>query len=154
VAGKDVLVVSVGSTAGWRAAASELAGALSRAGASVAVVETGRLPRVRTFALTDLVEAVAARRACRRGIAEHSPRAVIYCSLTAALLWPRPGAIWLDSVAAENRPGRHGIWQRLVERRRIARAPLVLAMSRRALGPLDGLGADGRAGESPRARGL
>jgi hypothetical protein len=57
--------------------------------------------------------------------------------MTAALLWPRPGAIWLDAVAAENRPGRHGLWQRPVERRRLREAPLVLAMSERALVPAD-----------------
>jgi Glycosyl transferases group 1 len=109
---------------------------IARAGASVALVETGKLRRVRTFALTDFVEARAARTACLRGIAEHDPTAIVYCSMTAALLWPRPGAVWLDSVAAENRPGRHGIWQRTVERRRLREAPLVLAMSSRALGPL------------------
>jgi uncharacterized NAD-dependent epimerase/dehydratase family protein len=57
----DILVVSVDSTPGWRAATRELVGSLSRAGAKVAVVGTGQLPRVRTFALTDLVEARAAR---------------------------------------------------------------------------------------------
>ena len=62
---------------------------------------------------------------------------MIYCSMTAALLWPRPGAIWLDAIAAENRPGRHGLWQRPVERRRLRESPLVLAMSERALGPAD-----------------
>jgi len=129
-----VLVVELDSTTGWRAAGRELVESLTRAGASVATVGTGPVPRVRTFALTDLVEARAARRACARGIAEHSPTAIIYCSITAALLWPRPGAIWLDSLAAENRPGRHGVWQRPVERRRIEQAPLVLAMSPRALG--------------------
>ncbi|HUE28900.1 MAG TPA: glycosyltransferase [Solirubrobacteraceae bacterium] len=138
----DVLVVSVDSTTGWRAAARELAGSLSRAGARVEVVGTGPLRPVRTFALTDLLEARAARHACERGVAEHDPRAVIYCSVTAALLWPRPGAIWLDTLAAENRPGRHGVWQRVVERRRLERAPLVLTMSPRALGtvppPADG----------------
>jgi Glycosyl transferases group 1 len=133
VAATDILVVSVGSTTGWRAAADELAASLSRSGATVAESRTGRLPRVRTFALTDFVEAGAARRACSRGIADHDPAAVIYCSMTAALLWPRPGAIWLDSIAAENRPGRHGVWQRVVERQRLRQAPLVLAMSKRAL---------------------
>jgi hypothetical protein len=83
--------------------------------------------------LTDLVEARAARRACLEGIAEHNPATLIYCSITAALLWPRPGAIWLDSLAVENRPGHHGIWQRTVEQRRLEQAPLVLAMSPRAL---------------------
>ena len=130
----DVLVVSVDSTTGWTAAARELAGSLERAGASVAIAGTGTLPPVRTFMLTDLQEARAARRAGERGVAEHDPRALIYCSITAALLWPRPGAIWLDSLAAENRPGRHGIWQRLVEQRRLKQAPLVLEMSPSALG--------------------
>jgi len=134
----DVLLVSVASTAGWKRSARELAGSLSRAGVRVETVTTPAPPRVRTFALTDLVEARAARRACREGIATHDPAAIVYCSITAALLWPRPGAVWLDSIAAENRPGRHGIWQRTVERRRLARAPLVLAMSEGALGALDG----------------
>ena len=130
----DVLVVSVDSTTGWRAAARELAASLERAGASVALAATGPLPQVRTFALTDLAQARAARRACERGIDEHRPSAVIYCSITAALLWPRPGAIWLDSLATENRPGRHGLWQRLVEHRRLTQSPLVLEMSPGALG--------------------
>jgi hypothetical protein len=124
--GVDVLLVSVGATAGWRAAARELAAGLARAGATVLTVSPARLPEVRTFMLTDLVQALAARRACERAIAQHEPTAIIYCSITAALLWPRPGAIWLDSLAAENRPGRHGVWQRIVERRRLAQAPLVL----------------------------
>jgi glycosyltransferase involved in cell wall biosynthesis len=140
VDGVDILIVSLDSTTGWRAAANELAGAFSRAGARVAAVSTGPVPKVRTFAFTDLVEARAARRACARGIAEHAPRAVVYCSMTAALLWPRAGAIWLDSVAAENRPGRHGVWQRVVERQRLARAPLILGMSPRALTPLEDRG--------------
>ena len=67
-------------------------GSLSRAGAEVASVDTGKLRRVRTFALTDFVEARAARQACIDGIARYDPAAIIYCSMTAALLWPRPGA--------------------------------------------------------------
>jgi hypothetical protein len=88
---------------------------------------------VRTFALTDFVQARAAARAARDALAREEARAVVYCGMTAALLWPRPGAIWLDAVAAENRPGRHGVWQRPVERLRLRQAPLVLAMSPRAL---------------------
>jgi hypothetical protein len=133
----DVLVVSLGTTGGWRAAAGELAGALERAGASVVTVAAHDVPEVRTLALTDYVQARASRRACERGIAEHAPAAIVYCSMTAALLWPVPGAIWLDSIAAENRPGRHGVWQRVVERRRLAQAPLVLAMSEGSLRLLD-----------------
>lgn len=139
----DVLVVSIGGTTGWRASARELSDALAAAGASVRTVITGSTPAVRTFALTDFVQARWARAAATRSIAELEPRAIVYCSMTAALLWPRPGAIWLDSLAAENRPGRHGIWQRPVERRRLAQAPLILTMapgsleSLRGSGPLD-----------------
>jgi glycosyltransferase involved in cell wall biosynthesis len=122
----DILLVSLGSTAGLRAADGELADALRRAGASVAVA-AARPPReVRTLALTDLVWARAARAAAQRGIAEHAPRAIVYCTVTAALLWPRPGAIRYDAPAAGNRPGRHGIWQRPLERRRLRAAPLLV----------------------------
>jgi glycosyltransferase involved in cell wall biosynthesis len=138
----DVLVVSVGSTGGWRAADRELADSIARAGATVELVSASPPPRVRTFALTDFVEARQARKAAQRGIAEHDPRAVVYCSVTASLLWPRPGAIFLDSVAAENRPGRHGVWQRPVERRRLCEAPLLLTWSEGALGPVRGWHAD------------
>lgn len=132
----DVLVVSLGTTAGWRAAAEELIGALSRAGASVATVAAGPVPGVRTFALTDFVEALACRRAAAAGIAVHRPRGIIYCSITAALLWPAPGGIWLDSTARENRPGRHGIWQRSLERRRLEQASLVMPMTPGTLAPV------------------
>lgn len=132
----DVLVVSLGTTSGWRTSSGELAAGLARAGAGVVLILAGPVPRVRTFALTDLLEALAARRAASDGIAAHKPRAVVYCSITAALLAPVPGAIWLDSTARENRPGRHGIWQRSMERRRLADAPLVMPMSIGAVAPL------------------
>jgi glycosyltransferase involved in cell wall biosynthesis len=138
VPGTDILVVSAGNTQGWRTAADELAGAIERAGAAVELVAADPAPRVRTYALTDFLEARAASAAARRGIEVHDPRAVVYCSITASLLWPRPGAIFLDSIAAENRPGRHGIWQRSVERRRLREAPLVITWSGRSLDPLKG----------------
>jgi len=81
---------------------------------------------VRTLALTDLVWARAARAAALEGIAAHSPRVVVYSTVTSALLWPRPGAIRYDAPAAANRPGRHGIWQRPFERRRLAQASLLI----------------------------
>ncbi len=133
----DVLIVSVGATTGWRAAARELGAAFERAGARTVTVDTGPVREVRTFMLTDLVQAWAARQAAARGIDEYRPRVVVYCSITAALLWPRPGVIWLDAIAAENRPGRHGVWQRAVEARRLDRAPLVLTMAPASLAPLD-----------------
>jgi glycosyltransferase involved in cell wall biosynthesis len=132
----DVLIVSVGATTGWRAAARELGAAFQSAGARTVTVDTGPVPQARTFMLTDLLQALAARRAAVRGIAAHRPQVVVYCSITAALWWPVPGVIWLDAIAAENRPGRHGVWQRAVEGRRLARAPLVLTMAPDSLAPL------------------
>lgn len=132
----DVLVVSLGTTAGWRTSEPALLAALEQAGART-VLATPVPPRqVRTFALTDLVQAHGTRAAAQVAIAAHDPRAIVYCSATAALLAPRPGAIWFDSAAVENRPGRHGLWQRAVERRRMAQAPLLLPMSEGALAPL------------------
>ena len=61
------------------------------------------------------------------------PRAVIYSTITAALLAPAPGAIRFDALAARNRPGRHGVWQRPRERGVLARAPLLLPVSEEAL---------------------
>jgi hypothetical protein len=132
----DVLIVSLGTTAGWRGADPLLATAIEAAGASVEIAPAGPVPRVRTFMATDLVEARATRAAARTAIARRDPRAVIYSSTTAALLGPRPGAIWFDAPAADNRPGRHGLWQRPVERRRMTAAPLLLPMS---AGSLDAL---------------
>ncbi|HEY5316524.1 MAG TPA: glycosyltransferase [Solirubrobacteraceae bacterium] len=135
-AGADVLVVSLATTSGWRSAAHELSAALARAGADVVLVFAGTVPRVRTFALTDLAEALASRRAAEVGIAANHPKSIIYCSITAALLAPAPGAIWLDATARENRPGRHGIWQRSLERRRLTQTRLVMPMTIGALAPL------------------
>lgn len=134
--GPEVLIVSAGDTFGWRVSERELAGAIERAGVSVRLVYAGPSRQVRTFMLTDFVQAAAARRVATRALSEHSPDAVVYCSLTAALLWPRPGAIWFDALAAENRRGRHGVWQRVIERRRIATAPLVLTMAESSLDPI------------------
>lgn len=122
----DVLLVSLGGTTGLREADAELAASLERAGADVVVAAARRPREVRTFALTDLAWAIAAREAARSAPAA---RAVIYSSVTAALLAPRPGAIRFDATAAGNRPGRHGVWQRGVERRRLRTAPLLLPWS-------------------------
>ena len=129
----DVLIVSLGSTHGLREADEELAASMRRAGASVEVVAAEPVREWRTYALIELAWAVSARRAARRGMAEHDPRAVLYSSTTAALLWPRPGAIRFDAPAAGNRPGRHGVWQRPVERRRFREASLLVPWSAEAL---------------------
>jgi hypothetical protein len=134
----DVLVVSIGGTTGWRGSARGLSDGFAAAGARAHAVITGPTPPVRTFALTDLVQARWVQAATERAIAERRPRAIVYCSMTAALLWPRPGAIWLDSLAAENRPGRHGMWQRPVERRRLSQASVIMTMAEGALNPVGG----------------
>ncbi len=131
--GTDILLVSLGSTAGLRAAEAELAGALRRAGATVEVVAAKPPAEVRTLMLTDLGWARAARAAAQAGIAQHDPRTVVYSTVTAALLWPRPGAIRFDAPAAANRPGRHGLWQRPLERRRLAAASLLVPQDPGAL---------------------
>jgi glycosyltransferase involved in cell wall biosynthesis len=131
--------VSLGSTAGLRAFDAQLAESLGRAGATVGVVAAARQRHVRTLALTDLLWARAARAAAVDGIARHAPRAIVYSSTTAALLWPRPGAIRFDALAMANRPGRHGFWQRPLERRRLGQATLLVPTAASALpDPLPG----------------
>jgi hypothetical protein len=125
----DVLIVSLGGTAGLREADAELAAALRRAGAEVEVATVARPREWRTFAAIELAWALNARRAARAAIAEHAPRAVLYSTTTAALLAPAPGAIRFDAPAAGNRPGRHGVWQRPVEARRFGAAPLLVPWS-------------------------
>ena len=127
--GVDVLLVSLGSTAGLRSADEELADSLRRAGAAVSLATARRPREVRTLALTDLVWAAAARAAAKQAIAASPPRAIVYSTTTAALFAPAPGAIRFDAPAAENRPGRHGLWQRPLERRRLRSAPLLLPLS-------------------------
>lgn len=139
----DVLIVSLGSTGGLRAADAELQGSLVRAGASVAVAAP-RAPRpLRTLALTDLSWANAARGSARAELEGRAVGAVIYSSTTAALLWPRPGAIRFDAPSSGNRPGRHGLWQRPLERRRLGQAPLLLPWSREGLAEAPGAARDG-----------
>ena len=125
----DVLLVSLGSTVGLRDADAQLAASMRRAGATVHVTAAERPREWRTYGLLELAWALAARRAAAAAIAAHRPRAILYSSVTAALLGPARGAIRFDAPAAGNRPGRHGIWQRPVERRRLAAAPLLVPLS-------------------------
>src|SRR4051812_10877437 len=95
----DVLLVSLGSTAGLRSADAALAGSLRRAGASVSVAAAQPVREWRTMAAIELAWALSARRAA----AGAGPaRTVIYSTTTAALLAPRPGAIRFDAPAAGN----------------------------------------------------
>jgi glycosyltransferase involved in cell wall biosynthesis len=123
---RDVLLVSLGGTTGLREADAELAASLERAGASVEVAAARPVREWRTMAAIELAWARSARRAAR---AAGDARAVVYSTSTAALLAPRPGAIRFDAPAAGNRPGRHGVWQRPVERRRFRDATLLVPWS-------------------------
>ena len=131
----DVLIVSLGSTQGLRTADRELRDSLAKAGASVALTAALAPRQKRTLMLTDLAWARAARAAALSALAEQPspPAAIVYSSTTAALLWPRPGAIRFDATSAGNRPGRHGLWQSPLERRRLGEAPLLLPWSEGAL---------------------
>lgn len=130
---RDVLIVSLGSTGGLRSADEQLLAALRRAGADAAIAPAAPQPPTRTLMLTDLRWAAAARRAARVELARVRARALIYSTSTAALLWPAAGAIRFDSPAAANRRGRHGLWQRPLEHRRLRQAPLLLPQSQAAL---------------------
>src|SRR6478752_6539854 len=144
----DVLLVSLGSTAGLRRADDELADSLRRAGASVELARPTAPAQRRTLMLTDLSWARAARAVAREPLERQGrgpARAVIYSTTTAALLWRRHGAIRFDALGASNRRGRHGMWQRPLERARLREAPLLLPWSERSLDGLAGEGASARA---------
>lgn len=123
----DIALVSLGTTPGLRHADAVLAELVREAGASCEVrrARVGAAGALRRHvAVTDLVEALAARRAARAAPA----RATIYSSVTAALL-QRPGgpyAVRFDAPAALNRPGPGGAWQRRRERAALAGARLLL----------------------------
>ena len=138
----DVLLVSLGSTGGLRRADAALTGAMRRGGASVTVAQAARPRQLRTMALTDLAWARAARTAAREALAGGRPRAVLYSTTTAALLWPLPGAVRFDAPSAGNRPGRHGLWQRPLERRRLRTAPLLVPWAPEGLAEVAGPRAD------------
>jgi hypothetical protein len=131
----EVLIVSLGATEGLRRADRQLQEAIVQAGATAAIASANAPRELRTMIATDFAWARAARQAAMRALAglARPPRAVIYSSTTAALLWPRPGAIRFDATSAGNRPGRHGLWQRPLERRRLARATVLLPWSEGAL---------------------
>src|ERR1700760_4992803 len=140
----DVLLVSLGSTEGLRRADDELQDALRRAGARVAAARPFPPDALPTMMLTDLLWGRAAREPAGEIIEQQkrSPaRSVIYSTTTAALYWKRPGAILFDATADGNRPGRHGLWQRPLERRRLERSPLLLPLSSGGLAEA-GLGAE------------
>ncbi len=128
----DIVLVSLGTTIGLREADEALAHQITAAGATCRVVRATMGASAflrRRMALTDVVEGLAARRAARS-----SAGAVIYSSVTAALLQPAraPAAVRFDATAALNRPGLGGAWQRRRERAVLGRAALLLPWSEEA----------------------
>jgi hypothetical protein len=127
----DIALISLATTPGLRASDAAFADLVRGAGATCAVVPvdigwSGRLRR--HAAVTDFVEAVAARRSAR-GV---DARAVVYSTVTAALLQPDsavPAAIRFDATASLNRPGAAGAWQRRRERAVLREADLLVPVS-------------------------
>ena len=134
-AGPDLLLVSLGTTLGWRVADRLFLEGAAAAGASAAAVAVGQgaAGRLRRgYPVNDLVEAVAARRAVQQAVERLGPRAVVYSSTTAAMLAPAlkiPFAVRLDGPAALNRPGALNTPVRALEHAALARARLVLPWS-------------------------
>jgi glycosyltransferase involved in cell wall biosynthesis len=135
----DIALVSLGTTPGLVRSDEAFAALVRHAGAScevhpVRIGASGRLRR--NAALTDLVEALAARRAT----AGVEARAVVYSTITAALLQrPHvPYGIRFDAIAALNRPGAGGAWQRRRERGVLERAAVLMPVSRGAAAAVAG----------------
>jgi glycosyltransferase involved in cell wall biosynthesis len=130
----DVLLVSPGTTAGWRRADDELARAIEELGPSVAVCSSDyRVARHlrRTMLLTDLAEATAMRRATTSALRRWRPRAIVYSSSQATMLQPtgrlrQPTAVRFDAPAALNRRGVGSELLRRLERRALGAARLLL----------------------------
>jgi glycosyltransferase involved in cell wall biosynthesis len=135
VARADVLLLSLGTTLGWRRADELLLGQLERAGAAAAAVSVGlgatrRLRR--GYPVNDGVEMYAARRAARAAVERHEPRALIVSSTTAAMLLPAlpvPYAVRFDAPARLNRPGARNAFLHALERRATRRARITVPFS-------------------------
>jgi len=124
---RNIALISLGTTPGLRRADAAFQAAAELAGRSCEVIRVriglaGKLRRQMT--VTDLVEALAARRAARAADA----RVIVFSTVTAALL-QRPSvpyAIRFDSPAALNRRGAAGAWQRRAEARAMRGAAVLL----------------------------
>jgi glycosyltransferase involved in cell wall biosynthesis len=155
----DIALVSLGTTPGLVHSDESFASLVRAAGASCEVVPVRIGPVVgalrRHVAVTDLVEALAARRAAAVGSATAASasatgrsaagrsasgtasgaRAVVFSTITAALLArapEQPYAIRFDATASLNRRGWGGAWQRAAEKRPLRGARLLLPVSRGA----------------------
>ena len=130
----DVLLISPGTTAGWRRADGELASAFEELGISVAKCSSDyRIVRHlrRSVLTTDLAEAIAMRHALSHALDRYRPRAIVYSSSQAAMLQPRSRiegatAVRFDAPAALNRRGLGAGLLHALERRALSRVRLLL----------------------------
>jgi glycosyltransferase involved in cell wall biosynthesis len=135
VARPDVLLVSLGTTLGWRVADRMLLQQLVSAGAPTEAVSIGRgaADRLRRgYPVNDLVEMYAARRTVRAAVERLEPRALIVSSTTAAMLLPSlpiPYAVRFDAPARLNRPGARNAFLPVLERRAMRRARVTIPFS-------------------------
>jgi glycosyl transferase family 1 len=131
----DLLVVSLGTTLGWRVADRLFCEQAEQAGASTTAVAVGQgaAGRLRRgYPLNDFVEAAAARRTLQQALRRERPRGVVFSSSTTAMLAPSldlPYAVRLDGPAALNRTGPLNAPVRALERRALSRARRVLPWS-------------------------
>ena len=132
----DVLLVSPGTTAGWRRVDAELAELLGELGLSTAIASTDfRIAGWfrRGVVMTDLAEAFAMRRALTHALRRHRPRAIVYSSPQATMLQPAARlegatAVRFDEPAASNRSGPGTGLLHALERRALARMRLLLPL--------------------------
>jgi glycosyltransferase involved in cell wall biosynthesis len=137
----DIALVSLGTTPGLVRSDESFAALVRAAGATCELVPVrigaaGALRR--QIAVTDMVEALAARSAAR----DVQARAIVYSTITAALLQrpELPYAIRFDATASLNRRGLGGAWQRARERRPLSEARVLVPVSRGAEEGLPDLG--------------
>ena len=133
----DVLYVASGTTPGHQRADRALMHALDKAGVSAAmVIGDYSLPQTlkrqvwKSMLTIDLFEALMLRRAARRGVRCHRPRAVLYATSHAALLQPRRRSVGsvgirFDTPARLSRAGRSFAVEHWLERRQFERAQVL-----------------------------
>jgi glycosyltransferase involved in cell wall biosynthesis len=138
----DILVVSLGTTLGWRHADRLFVEQLRQAGARTEAVGVrfGLADRLRRgYPVNDLVEMHAARRALLTALGRLEPRAIVISTTTAAMAVPRipmPYAVRLDAPARMNRPGARNALLHRLEGRGLGRARLTLPLSHAAIAEL------------------
>jgi Glycosyl transferases group 1 len=140
--GPDLLQISLGTTRGLRIADGWFAALAGEAGVSIETVgvRVGATAGLRrAYPVTDLVEALAARRATASSLKRLQPRAVVFSTTTASLLADDPGcpyAVRLDAPARLNRPGLRNAPLHVLEAHKLAKAALVLPCSAMAASSL------------------